>query len=63
MTKKEENIDIKDYQGDLINKVIIWQTLKIEEYMRMRIKDKPKLMPNWLYKKLLNMLVVVEYFK
>ena len=41
----EQIFDLTNSQSDLIDKVIIWQRLKVEEYMKMRIKDKSKRMP------------------
>lgn len=36
--------------------------LQIEEYIRLSLKSKPKLCPNWLWKKLLQRIVNLEYF-
>jgi len=37
-------------------------TAQINQYIKLRIKDKPRFMPNRLYKTLLKRLVVMEYF-
>lgn len=37
--------------------------IKVEEYIRLRIRPKPKLLPDKLWKWMLHKLLVLEYFK
>lgn len=56
MTK--ENNELQNLQDKYIKKL----NIEIEQYLKLRIRDKPKYIPKFLYKWILNKLVVMEYF-
>jgi len=47
----------------IVNKLSDGMTIKIEEYIKLNIQPKPKWLPEFLWKKILKRLLILEFYQ
>ena len=57
--RKREGVEIKT----IINKLSDGIAIEIEQYLKLNIQPKPKWLPNFLWRKLLKRLLILEVYQ
>lgn len=53
----------KTIMETIVNKLSDGMTIKIEEYIKLNIQPKPKWLPEFLWKKILKRLLILEFYQ